>query len=304
MRKPVSASPNNGAEEKKPPGDWMLRALRILAAREPALLLDQASGSGASGGLRRRPAGLEEHPVWSMHRHPTPELCMTLEGAPVLALPDHVCTSRLAVIGPGVMHCEARHARGGDSALLWIAPGKSSVGLSVSRYERGCGWSNAWRYSFYDESAAVFRRALEQWIRTGRDMDAMCAELMLVLAVVRRDLVTQGGASSPLRQKDAMLHHVKDYLDANFDKPVTLAQVAAMNHLTPNYLNSLFRGWRGKGIHAYLIERRMEKALKLCRKSKMAVKEIALTVGFTDVLYFSRAFKDYHGIWPSRLKDR
>jgi len=306
MRKDTSTGKkNSGTGEGEPPCHWMLLALRILAARHPALLLTPASGLDAVKGLRRRPEVLEEHPVWNMHMHPTPEMCMTLKGSPVLALQHLVCTPRIAVIGAGVMHCEARNARGGDSALLWITPGKSSIGLSVSRYDRGCGWNNAWRYSFYDESVAVFRRALEQWIRSGgKGTDSMFAELMLVLTVVYRDLVTRSGASSPPRQKDAMLNHVKDYLDANFDKPITLREVAAMNQLTPNYLNSLFRRWQGKGIHAYLIGRRMEKAMRLCRTSPMAVKEIAVTVGFTDVLYFSKAFKDYHGIWPSRLKGR
>jgi len=44
--------------------------------------------------------------------------------------------------------------------------------------------------------------------------------------------------------------------------------------------------------------------MQLCRKSKMAIKEVAATVGFSDALYFSKAFHGYHGIWPSRLKSR
>ena len=74
--------------------------------------------------------------------------------------------------------------------------------------------------------------------------------------------------------------------------------------LAPNYLNSLFRQWKGRGIHAYLIERRMEKALELARRGDVPVKEIAATVGYEDALYFSRAFHGYHGFWPSDPKKR
>jgi len=200
------------------------------------------------------------------------------------------------------MHCEARDTRSRESALLWIVPGKSSVGLAVSKYVPGCGWNLAWRYSFYDESVIAFRRALDRSLADHGEVDSLCAELMLVLAVMHRDLVTQSQAGSVVDQRIAMLKHVKDYLDANLEKSISLKQVALMNQLTPNYLNSLFHEWQGKGIHAYLIERRMEKAIQLCRKSKLAIKEIAATVGFADALYFSRAFHDYHGIWPSQLK--
>ena len=288
--------------EKSETGHWVQMALQNLASRNPAVLLTPTSDFGVMDGMRRRPKGLEEHPVWKLHKHPTPELCLTLTGEPLLALQHHVCTPGIAVIEPGVMHCEARGAQGGDSALLWIFPAQSSVGLAVSKYDRLCGWNLAWRYSFHDESVIAFRRALERLTDATGDMDALCAELMLVFAMVYRDLVTRSQASSATDQKTAMLKHVKDYLDANLGKPISLKQVASMNQLTPNYLNSLFHDWQGRGIHAYLIERRMEKALRLCQKSKMAIKEIAATVGFADALYFSKAFHDYHGIWPSQLK--
>ena len=303
MRKSPQEKPG-GLGEKTAPCDWMLMALQTLAARKAVVSLTQTADIEGMSAMRSRPKLLVEHPLWNLHKHPTPELCLALAGAPILALQDYICTPGIAVIGAGVMHCEARVARSEDSALLWIVPARSSIGLAVSKYDKMCGWNLAWRYSFHDESVIAFRRALDRLAEAADDLDALCAELMLVLTVVYRDLVTQSQASSVTDQKAAMLNHVKDYLDANLEKPISLKQVASMNQLTPNYLNSLFNEWQGKGIHAYLIERRMEKAMQLCRKSKMAIKEVAATVGFTDALYFSKAFHDYHGIWPSQLKSR
>jgi AraC-like DNA-binding protein len=49
----------------------------------------------------------------------------------------------------------------------------------------------------------------------------------------------------------------------------------------------------------------MEKAMALCRRGGLLVKEVSRQLGYSDPLYFSRAFHKFHGCWPTDagLKD-
>jgi AraC-like DNA-binding protein len=96
-----------------------------------------------------------------------------------------------------------------------------------------------------------------------------------------------------------LLERVRDFLDHNYTTPIDVNTVATLTRFTPNYLNSLFSEWMGQGIHEYLIALRMRKAMELCRAGELLVKEVAQQLGYSDPLYFSRAFRRYHGCWPS-----
>ncbi|MFW5915746.1 MAG: helix-turn-helix transcriptional regulator [Planctomycetota bacterium] len=63
----------------------------------------------------------------------------------------------------------------------------------------------------------------------------------------------------------------------------------------------MFREWMGEPLHQYAIRRRMERARTLLREGEMLVKQVARRVGYDDPLYFSRAFHDYFGEWPTEV---
>jgi AraC-like DNA-binding protein len=51
-----------------------------------------------------------------------------------------------------------------------------------------------------------------------------------------------------------------------------------------------------------LIKVRLEKAKKLL-KQPLTIEQVAFNVGFTDALYFSRQFKKYYGLSPTRYRN-
>ncbi len=76
-----------------------------------------------------------------------------------------------------------------------------------------------------------------------------------------------------------------------------------MTHLSPNYLNRLFRQWTDQSIGNYIPRRRMERAMELCGEGRLLIKQVAAETGYGDPLYFSRAFHRYFfGRWPSTVR--
>ncbi len=105
--------------------------------------------------------------------------------------------------------------------------------------------------------------------------------------------------ADPGNRHNEMLAQVRTYLDRHYAEPVTVASLAALFRISPNYLNRLFSRREGMGIHAYLLRRRLAAADDLLRQGQHAVKEVADRVGFADPLYFSRLYRRRFGHPPS-----
>ena len=81
------------------------------------------------------------------------------------------------------------------------------------------------------------------------------------------------------------------YIEAHGDGGIQLIDAAAAAQVSPAYLSRLFSEHFKISFIDYVTERRIERAEKLIRKSRMNMKEIAFAVGYQDPNYFSKIFK-------------
>lgn len=94
------------------------------------------------------------------------------------------------------------------------------------------------------------------------------------------------------------IQKIVSYIDANFDKSLSVKQVSEMFGLTPNYLSQIFKKEVGKNFVSYLNRLRIEKACRLLRESNIKIFEIGSMVGYNDSQYFYRVFKKYMNQTP------
>ena len=92
------------------------------------------------------------------------------------------------------------------------------------------------------------------------------------------------------------------YIDENFDRDISVSDVARRAGVHQAYLQKLFRKQLGCGIMTYINDKRMEKAAVLLRNSSIAVTEIAFEVGFNSRQNFGYNFEKYYQISPSRYR--
>lgn len=92
-----------------------------------------------------------------------------------------------------------------------------------------------------------------------------------------------------------------NYMANNYQKNITLQELADYSQISPSYLGNIFKKVTGKSTIDYLIEIRINKA-KSMLKDGLTVSEAAKLVGFNDVYYFSKAFKKHEGVNPSCFK--
>ncbi len=85
------------------------------------------------------------------------------------------------------------------------------------------------------------------------------------------------------------------------EERLTLSAAASMVGRSPTTLSHLFRRTLGKSFRRVRIEMALDRADEYFRgDSGIRVGEVAARVGFDDPLYFSRLYRKYRGVPPSR----
>lgn len=93
-----------------------------------------------------------------------------------------------------------------------------------------------------------------------------------------------------------------DYIEKNVCVPFSIEEAAKKLSFTKCYLCHVFKEVTGMTIITYLNERRCDIAEKMIISGEMQINEIALACGFDNFSYFSRTYKKYKGIPPSKTK--
>lgn len=91
------------------------------------------------------------------------------------------------------------------------------------------------------------------------------------------------------------------FIDSHYAEPLQLTAVAAHCEVSVGYLSRLFSEHLGVAFNDRLNSVRVEAAEQLLREGSLSVKEIAAEVGYQDPNYFSRIFKKFKGVPPTRF---
>ena len=100
-----------------------------------------------------------------------------------------------------------------------------------------------------------------------------------------------------------VLRNAIDFIHENYNKQITLNDVAEHVYVSTSYLSRMFKKELGKNFVDYLNGLRIEKAKELLMDPRYKTYEVAEIVGIPDAHYFSRLFKKYEGLSPTEYRD-
>ncbi|HBB32531.1 MAG TPA: DNA-binding response regulator [Cyanobacteria bacterium UBA8803] len=102
---------------------------------------------------------------------------------------------------------------------------------------------------------------------------------------------------------DSQLSEVFRFIEANYNQPIALNDVAQAVGYSPAYLTNLIRRQTGQTVQRWIIERRMAAARSLLLETDQVVTEIATQVGYHHVVHFFRQFRKIHGTTPQAWRN-
>jgi two-component system response regulator YesN len=89
------------------------------------------------------------------------------------------------------------------------------------------------------------------------------------------------------------------FIKSHLREDLSVAGLAEILHVSPNYLSRIFRQAVGEGCNEYIIRKRMELAQSLLTQTNLRTYEIAEQVGYQDKNYFSLTFRKFVGQSPT-----
>lgn len=95
---------------------------------------------------------------------------------------------------------------------------------------------------------------------------------------------------------------VFNHIEKNYADKIRIEDLCTMTGLSSFYFCRLFKKITGKTANEYINALRINKAESLLKSSSMNITEIAMKTGFDDMNYFSRLFKKYKKIAPSKMR--
>ena len=99
-------------------------------------------------------------------------------------------------------------------------------------------------------------------------------------------------------QASPLLIEVFDFIEQYYSKPISLADIAKAINRSPSYLSASIRKLTGRTVLEWIRERRMTEARRLLLETDDNIVEIAEAIGYQEVTYFIRQFRQFHRTTP------
>ncbi|MRN56297.1 response regulator [Paenibacillus monticola] len=106
------------------------------------------------------------------------------------------------------------------------------------------------------------------------------------------------------RQKRKLIDEIMRYVEENLEKKITLKEVAAHFDFTPNYLGFLFKEETKVPFSDYVNERKTNSVCELLTDPTLKIYEIAERMGYKNMIYFNRQFKQTTGMTPGEFRKK
>lgn len=144
--------------------------------------------------------------------------------------------------------------------------------------------------------------ALRDELRTPAQAGRLRADGLAAALAAR---LVQDFAARPVTVRQTLskpkLRRLMDYVEANLEADLSLAELAAVAGLSVPHLTALFRRTMGQSLHRYVVERRVARARAILLKGRASIAETALSVGFAHQSHLARWMKRMLGVTPSEV---
>lgn len=100
------------------------------------------------------------------------------------------------------------------------------------------------------------------------------------------------------------LRRVRDRIDREYAQPLNVDALARDALMSPGHFSRAFKKAYGESPYAYLMTRRIERAMALLRKGDATVTEVCFAVGCSSLGTFSTRFTELVGVSPSGYRQQ
>ncbi len=102
--------------------------------------------------------------------------------------------------------------------------------------------------------------------------------------------------------QDRDISRVQDYIEKNYDEPLTIPRLAVRFNMSARTFIRKFSSTTGNTPLEYIQRVRVEAAKRLLEKGKLTVEQVCMETGYSDFGFFRNIFKRLTGLAPQEYK--
>lgn len=203
--------------------------------------------------------------------------------------------------GEGFLICPGQiNTYAADKADPWKYVWLEFDGLRAAEYLTSAGLGVG-QPIYRPESAAGGAAVRDTMLYIADHPDAstlhLIGHLCLFLDGVIRTSSTRKKAPGSQLQ-DFYMQEAVAYMEHNYQRELTVAEIADACKLNRSYFSKLFHENMGCPPQEFLIRLRLSKAAEMMRTTSRPISEISMLCGYANQLHFSHAFKKRYGMPP------
>jgi len=238
------------------------------------------------------PAGLE----LSRHSHPSAHLLYVLDGEYMedsASVSETRCQSRaLRYLPPNFAH--SNHFESGARCLV--------IAIEPEMFARVASLNSSLEYP------ASIETPVSMWLtqKLYREFQQGDSSSTLSLEGILLELLAETArhaGSGPVRIVPEWLRVARAYVEANYLRALSLADIARVAHVHRVHLARQFRSYFSTSVGEFLRRKRVEHACHLVSTTNCSLAEVAIDCGFSDQSHFSATFRKMMGLTPARFRE-
>lgn len=107
-----------------------------------------------------------------------------------------------------------------------------------------------------------------------------------------------------LKKKNLQVEHILSYIDANFEGPIKLEDLANEENITCTHFSHLFTSYFGITFQEFINIKRMEQCIRLMPNKEKTLIQISYESGFSDPKYMAKMFLKKFDCTPKAYRDK
>jgi len=188
-----------------------------------------------------------------------------------------------------------------EQAEIWKRNGTSKTDVQaiivewmVGLYHYASQYGEQGELFFRNKAAAYYRsilttRNFDQLIRIARQTGEEWVDFL---------------EAAKWKQPSNPVFELKQIVEAHYSEQISLKSIAEQIHMNAAYLGQLFKSSEGITFNDYLLQLRMNKACALLASTDMKVYEVALSVGYKQLDWFYKKFKENFGVSANEYRNQ
>jgi AraC-type DNA-binding domain-containing proteins len=125
--------------------------------------------------------------------------------------------------------------------------------------------------------------------------------MIIIFSELLKVVVSQANSANYTLLENQKISDIILYIQNNC-KDATLASAAEHFHFHPNYLNSIIKKFKGSSFTSVLQDAKLKKASFLLKSSDITVVEVAKIIGYENISFFYKKFKEHYGCNPAEYR--